>query len=193
MRARSFLVAHAVAVAVIAAPAPTAAARAPGWSVVKPGSQIEFAASMNGQGFKGVFRKWDARIAFDPRNLTGSSVVALIDTGSAVTGDASRDESLPTEDWFSTKAFPRASFTANRFKDLGQGRYQALGELNIRGVKRPVTLPFQLVINGDTARMRGSLTIDRRLFGVGQGQWATGEAVATAVQVNIAITAQRAK
>lgn len=39
--------------------------------------------------------------------------------------------------------------------------------------------------------MRGSLTIDRRWFGVGQGQFAGTDAVAANVRVDVAIDAHR--
>lgn len=172
--------------------APAVAAPAPSWAVDKARSQVAFVASMNGQAINGSFRRFDARIAFDPANLPGSSVTAVIDTGSAATGDASRDQSLPTPDWFNVKAFPRATFAARTFKSLGGNRYQALGRLTIRGVARPVVLPFQLAIAGDTAQMRGSLTIDRRWFGVGQGQFASPASVAANVKINIAINARKA-
>lgn len=182
----SAFLASAVSSVAVAAPAPS-------WTVNKAQSKVAFQASMNGQAINGSFRRFDARIAFDPNNLAGSSVVAVIDTGSAVTGDATRDESLPTPDWFNVKAFPRATFTARTFKSLGNNRYQASGTLNIRGVNRPVTLPFQLSVKGAAAQMRGSLVIDRRAFGVGQGQFATPDAVAANVRIDVALQATRAK
>lgn len=184
-----------LAAVLLAAPvlgaAPALAAPAPAWTVNKAASKVAFVASMNGQPINGSFRRFDARIAFDPANLPGSSVIAQIDTGSAMTGDASRDQSLPTPDWFNTKAFPVATFRSTQFKALGGNRYAATGTLSIRGVSRPVTLPFQLAIAGKQARMQGTLTIDRRWFGVGQGQFAGTEAVAANVRVAISITAQR--
>jgi polyisoprenoid-binding protein YceI len=185
MRTVAFILFTASALA-----APAFAAPAPRWSVDTAASRVGFIGSMNGQAFNGAFRRWDSRIAFDPKNLVGSSVVVVIDMASAVTGDASRDEALPTADWFSTALFPRATFTASSFKNLGGDRYQAFGYLTIRGIRRPVVLPFHLVIANGAAKMHGAITIDRRLFGVGQAQWATGDAVATAVQVNIAINAR---
>lgn len=171
--------------------APAIAAPAPSWTIDKARSQVAFVASTNGQAINGSFRRFDARIAFDPANLAGSSVAAVIDTASAATGDASRDESLPTPDWFNVRAFPRATFVSKSFKSLGGNRYQAAGTLTIRGVARPVVLPFQLAINGNAAQMRGILTIDRRWFGVGQGQFAGVDAVAAAVKVNITINARK--
>ena len=178
-----------LALAAVAAPA--FAAPAPLWTIERPASRVAFVASMNGQAINGSFRRFDARIAFDPANLTGSSITAVIDTASATTGDASRDESLPTDDWFSTKVFPRATFKSTGFKALGGNRYIAAGTLTIRGKARPVQLPFQLVVAGNKAQMRGSLTIDRRWFGVGQGQFTETEVVAANVRVIIAINAHR--
>ncbi len=180
-----------VAAVLIAAPA--AAAPAPSWTVDKSKSQVGFSASMSGEAINGTFRRYDVRIAFDPANLPASSVTAVVDTASAATGDASRDQSLPTPDWFNVQAFPRATFASKLFKSLGGNRYQAAGTLTIRGVARPVIMPFQLVIAGNVARMRGTLTIDRRWFGVGQGQFASPDTIAAAVKVNIAITARQLK
>jgi polyisoprenoid-binding protein YceI len=178
--------------AIVLIAAPAFAVTAPAWTIDRTKSQVAFAASMNGQAINGRFRRFDARVAFDPTNLAGSRVTAVIDIASATTGDTSRDQSLPTPDWFNIKAFPRATFMSKAFKSLGGNRYQAAGTLTIRGVARPVVLPFQLVTNGTVAQMRGTLTIDRRLFGVGQGQFASADTVAAAVKVNIALIAHKA-
>ena len=170
---------------------PVAAAPAGSWTIERATSRVTFAAAMNGQAIVGGFRRFDARIAFDPANLPGSSVTAVIDTASVSTGEQSRDEALPTDTWFSVKAFPRAMFKSSAFKALGGNRYVAAGVLTIRGKSRPVSLPFQHVIAGSKAQMRGSLTIDRRWFGIGQGQFDGTEAVAANVRINIAVNAHR--
>lgn len=173
-------------------PASQAAAPAPArWAVNKAASKIGFRSSFGGETFAGHFARWDATIAFDPKNLAGSKVVATIETASARTGESSRDSALPTADWFASAKFPRASFVSKSFKSLGNGRYQASGDLTIRGVRRPVVLPFTLAITGNQARMSGSLKLNRTLFGVGQGQWASGDTVPTIVAVNITVVASR--
>ena len=175
------------------APRPAASTTPAIWTVDKQASRLGFVGAMNGQAFTGSFRRWDAHIQFDPKALDTSSVTAVIDTGSATTGDQTRDEALPTADWFAVQTFPRAIFAANQFKYLGGGRYQAIGTLSIRNVRRPAVLPFTLAIKGDDATMRGALTIDRRTFGVGQGQFATGDTVATNVKIEVSLSATRAK
>lgn len=172
--------------------APAQAAPAANWAVVPAGSSIRFSASMNGQAFTGNFNRWTAQVVFDPANLAGSHVAAIIAMSSARTGDQTRDEALPTDDWFAAKGFPQAKFVSTSIIAAGPGHYVARGQLTIRGVTRPVALPFALAISGNTARMNGTVALDRSVFGIGQGQWKTGEAVALKVQVNIQIVAKRA-
>lgn len=178
----------------LALPAATAIAAtpAPVWTVDQRASKLGFASSMGGEAFSGRFNRWQAAIRFDPKNLAGSSVLVRVDMASARTGNSDRDEVLPTDDWFNSAKFAQASFSAKTFKDLGGGRYQAIGTLTLRGVSRPLTLAFQLRIQGNQARMQGSATIDRHVFGVGQGQFAGPDSVPYAVKVNVSVAAKRA-
>jgi len=98
---------------------------------------------------------------------------------------------LPGADWFSVAAHPTAAFKATRFRHLGGNRYEALGTLSLRGVSRPLKLPFTLTIAGDVATMTGTATIDRTVFGVGQGEWAATTDLPAAVSVTVAIKADR--
>ncbi|MGI8839521.1 MAG: YceI family protein [Caulobacteraceae bacterium] len=168
------------------------AAPAAAWSVDKGASAVRFSSSMNGQAFSGAFRRWDAAIAFDPKNLAASSVTATIDTASAATGDPDRDQALPTAAFLAAAKFPKATFTAHAFKDLGAGRYLAIGALTLRGVTKPLTLPFTLAITGTRARMKASLALNRLAFGVGQDEWKATTALPATVTVSIAIAATRA-
>jgi polyisoprenoid-binding protein YceI len=176
------------AAALLAGPAAAAT-----WQVDMGGSKLGFRGAMSGDAFEGVFRRWSAQISFDPKALATSKVTVQIDTGSAATGDADRDQAIPTADWMASQAFPKASFVSREFKDLGGGRYLATGDLTIRGIKRPVSLPFTLAINGDLARVNGAVAINRLDFGVGQGRWKTGDVVAPTVTVSVALVAHRAK
>lgn len=171
--------------------AAVAASVAPAWTVNQAASRLRFQSSSGGTPFTGSFSRWTAAIRFDPKNLPGSSVQVRIDMTSAHTGASDKDEALPGSDWFATARFAQATYAARSFKDLGGGRYQALGTLTMRGVARPLPVTFQLAITGDQARMTGGAVIDRHLFGVGQGQFATPDTVPFAVQVGITITAKR--
>ena len=158
------------------------------YAVDKSASRLSFTASMGGQPINGAFRRWDATIDFDPNSLPTSRASVTVDMSSASTGDGTRDAALPGADFFSAGKFPRATFVTRSITRTGPNRYQAVGDLTMRGVKRPATLPFTLQLNGNTARMQGRLTLDRTAFGVGQGQ--AGEAVGKSVTVNVDVTAR---
>lgn len=175
----------------LAAPAAALASPAPAWTV-DPGSSVGFSSSFSGDAFTGHFNRWTAAIRFDPKNLAGSSVTATIDLASAATGDKDRDSSLPTDDFFAAAKFPRATFTAATFKDLGGGHYQAIGQLTLRGVAKPLTLPFTLAITGAQAKMSAATSLNRLAFGVGQGQWSATDSIPAAVAVTINLAAHRA-
>ena len=182
---RASLLFPLAAVAVLAA----SAAQARPYMVDKSASRLGFTGAMSGAAFQGSFRRWDATIDFDPNNLPASRAVVIVDMTSAATGDGARDEALPSSDWFAAKTHPRATFVSRSITRTGPNRYAAAGTLTIRGVARPVVLPFTLALTGPTAKMTGQLVLDRTTFGVGQGQWRTGSTVATQVTVNVNLTA----
>jgi polyisoprenoid-binding protein YceI len=183
------VVASALSLAASAAAAQTA----PKWVIDPAHSQLVFESSAEGASFEGRFQTWDADIRFDPKQLGQSKVVVTVDTDSAVTGDTSRDQTAHGSDWFSAAMFPKATFTTKSFKDLGGGKYEADGDLSIRGVSQPVSLPFTLTINGEQASMTGETTLDRTLFGVGQGEYGSADIVPFEVKVQVSIQAALAK
>ena len=183
----------AVLGAVLALASPALAAAPASWIVDKAASRLTFRSSFAGAAVNGAFKRWDAQIQFDPKALAASKAVVAVDVGSASTGNQEQDEALPTADWFSALRFPKASFVTRSFKDLGGGRYQAIGDLTLRGVSKPVVLPFTLTITGDQAKMSGQAVVNRSQFGVGQGQFASAETAPFNVTVNVALVARRAK
>lgn len=194
-----------------AAPAPEASAAAPApaspeaaapaapdtalkdpvaWTVAK-GSTLSFSATWAGDAIEGQFKRWTADILFSPEALDRSKLTVSIDMTSAATGDDQRDQSLPSDDFFAAATHPKATFTAGKFRKTGEGKFVADGTLDLRGVKKPVSLPFTLKIDGDTATARGVTTLDRTAFGVGQGEWASTDQIGGKVKVSFAITAKK--
>lgn len=190
-------VAAAPAAETPAAPAETApaatepASTEPSVWKVGSGSTLGFATSWSGSSIEGRFDRWTADILFGPEALDRSKVSVSIDLASAVSGDQQRDESMQGEDWFDTAKHAKATFTATRFEKTGENRYVAHGQLSLRGVSKPVRLPFTLKIEGDKARVSGVTTLDRTAFGVGQGEWKSTDQIPAEVKVSINLTATR--
>ncbi len=167
------------------------AAPAPAWTLDKPASKLAFASTFGGEAFSGVFSRWDADIRFDPANLAGSSVTATIDVASAATGSADRDQALPTPDFFDVAHYPKATFAAHAFTALGPGRYRADGVLTLRGVAKPLTLPFTLTITGAKARMTASAALNRLAFGIGQNEWKATTTLPATVTINLVVVGHK--
>ncbi len=160
------------------------------WEVVKADSHIKFTATQQGESFTGEFPNYRAVINFKEDALDKANVTATIDLGSVKAGNKDRDGALPGKDWFSVKAFPEAVFQSSDFVKTGEGQYEARGTLTIKGTSQALTLPFTLAINGASAYMSGQVTLDRTLWEVGSGSWASGEQVGTEVTVDIKISAE---
>jgi polyisoprenoid-binding protein YceI len=173
-----------------AAPAAAPAAGPVAWTVQK-GSTLGFATSWSGDPLQGRFERWTANILFNPDALDRSKVSVSVDMTSARTGDQQRDASLPASDWFDAAAHPKAVFTATKFEHPGGDRYVAHGTLALRGVTKPLDLPFRLTIAGDTARVSGETSLDRLAFGVGQGDFQSTDQVPAKVTVRVELTAKR--
>ncbi len=171
--------------------APVSDLDAPVAWTVQTGSTLAFTATWSGSAIEGRFKTWTADILFSPRALDRSKLTVTVDMGSAATGDDQRDQSLPSGDFFAAAEHPKAVFTASTFRQTGEGKFVADGTLDLRGVKKPVSLPFSLKIDGDTASARGVTTLDRTMFGVGQGEWASTDAIAAKVKVSFQLTAKR--
>lgn len=177
---------------VVAAPLDTPPADvAPVAWTVERSSSLTFATTWGDEAIQGRFERWSADIVFSPEALDRSKVVVSIDMASATSGDEQRDASLPSSDWFDVAANPKATFTATRFEKTGDGRYVARGRLTLRGVSRPLNLPFRLKIDGDTAQVSGVTSLDRTTFGVGQGEWASTDQIPARVSVRVSLTARR--
>ena len=172
------------------------AAAVPRWTVDARSSSIGFAYQYEDENgatpFHGRFTRWRATIQFDPNHLDASSAVVRIETASAATGVAAHDGALPSQEWFDSIAHPTAEFRTTRIRSRGDNAYEARGRLTIRGESRDIDLPFTLSIDGDRASMRGTTTIDRNDFGVGEGG-SGDDLISREIQLTIRVDATRAR
>jgi len=161
-----------------------------GWVVDHGQSRLGFRGTQLGSSFEGRFDRFDASIDFDPDTATGT-VRVTVDIASAATGDSQRDSAMPGADWFDVASHPTALFEATRFRRTGEGAFEADATLTLRGISHPLTLPFTLVEENGATRARGAVTLVRTDFGVGQGQWASGNWVGLDVEVTVDLLARR--
>ena len=164
---------------------------APTWTVDRAASRLTFRGVMDGEDFDGVFRSWDARVAFDPKNLKGSKTVVIVDTESALTGQPLKDQALPNAEWLDISRFPEATLITREITQVGPGRYQAVVDVKIRGFTRRATVPFTVSVSHDVGHVAATLSLDRRDFRIGEGPWRSPPPVAPAFQVTLRLVAQK--
>ncbi len=174
-----------------AAPATAAAATtAAAPKLVPAQSDIAFTFRQMGVPVDGHFKKFDAQLAFDPKNAAAGKVSLSIELGSATLGDAATDAELVKPEWFNVKKVPTATFQSTSLKALGGGKFEAAGKLTIKGQVKDVVVPVALAQAGGTTTATGAFAIKRLDFNIGEGEWKDTSIVANDVQVKfkLAIT-----
>lgn len=168
------------------ATATTQTATTGNWQVAE--GSLGFAVNQMGQAIEGSFADWTASITFDEALTDGRNgrVTVTIRTDSLSLGSVTAK--AKEAEFFNVATFPEATFTADIAPD--GPNYLATGTLTLRGVTAPLSLPFTLTIEGDTARMTGETVLDRRAFTMGQS-YADEAMVGFGVTVKVALTATR--
>jgi polyisoprenoid-binding protein YceI len=131
----------------------------------------------------GGFKKFSAKLNFDPANLSGASAQIEIDMASVDTGGEEGDTEVKRKAWFNVKEFPAAKFVSTSLRKRGANQFEALGKLTIKGKARDVVLPFTFVEDGAGATVSGQFTLKRLEFAIGDGAWNDPELVADEVVV----------
>ena len=139
--------------------------------VQAPGSTLAFASRYDGEVFTGRFSEFATKLSFDPARPEAGKLDVTIGLASADTGNGDRDSTLKTSDFFDVGKFAQARYRAEGFRKLDDGRYAADGTLELRGVRKPVTLTFSWS-DGAQPVLQGKATVKRLDFGVGGGDWA---------------------
>ncbi len=149
-------------------------AAAGAWQGVGSAGKLEFTAVQAGARFTGRFKDFKVQFTFDSAAPAQGKLDVQVVLTSADTQDAERDEVLKSQDFFWTSKHALAQFHAEGFERDGKG-WKAPGKLTLRGVTRPVIVRFELTPKGKRLAMKGSATVKRLEFGVGQGDWSSTE------------------
>jgi len=173
----------------LAAALPLAAQAAEFNQVQADKSAINFVYQQMGVKLDGKFRKFAARLNFDPAKPTEAKATFDVDLASVDTGAPEGDDEVAGKPWFNTKAFPTAQFVSGPVKALGGNRYEVAGKLTIKGKTQDVIVPATFTAQGNTGVFDGAFTIRRGDFSIGEGAWAKFDIVANDVQIKFRITA----
>jgi polyisoprenoid-binding protein YceI len=162
------------------------------WSVQPAESKVVFVGKQAGAAFEGEFKKFTSDIKFDPADLAGSHFDVKIDTASADSKDAERDQNIRGDDFFAVKKFASAHYVTDKFTSKGGNKFSATGKLTIRDVTRDVPIDFTFETGSDGKTwLKGTAALKRLDFGVGQGDWKSTEWVANEVAVKFTLALKK--
>ncbi|HKB83718.1 MAG TPA: YceI family protein [Burkholderiales bacterium] len=150
-------------------------------------SEITFVSKQMNVPVQGRFRKFTAQIAFDPKKLASAKAEIEVDLASIDTGSADADAEVGKKAWFNTSAFPTARFVSASVAQAGPDKYEAHGQLSIKGVGQDIAAPFSVKRSGDRVTYEGSFVLRRLQFKIGDGVWSDTDTVADEVQVKFRI------
>ncbi len=121
---------------------------------------------------RGAFNEFEGAASLDFDDVTRSTASVTITAASIDTRQAQRDAHLRSNDFLAMEEFPTIEFVSIAARRTGEGAFELDGDLTVRGVTLPVTIPFTfegtaLDPFGNTrVGFEGSVVINRKDFGV---------------------------
>jgi polyisoprenoid-binding protein YceI len=155
------------------------------WTVDTAGMAINFSVKGPFGTVHGHFTGLQATLAFSAQDPSGSSFKAVIDVKTVKTGIGKRDKDLCNESvWFNAASFPDITFTSKSIAKSDDG-FVAEGELTMKGVTKPLKIPFTFSSTGATGVFKGSFTINREDFNVGKQGGSVGNTITISLDVPV--------
>lgn len=120
---------------------------------------------------RGNFKDFDVTIKADLKDITKSSVTAVIKAASIDTDNEKRDGHLRSPDFFDVAKFPEITFKSIRVKKKDD-KYELWGTLTMHGVTRNIIVPFEILgqmtdPGGNTlVGVEAHLKLDRKDYGL---------------------------
>jgi polyisoprenoid-binding protein YceI len=161
-------------------PAPLAA---DGYAVDGTHSFVNFRVKHNNVAYAyGRFDKVSGSFNFEEGKPESGSLDITVDTASISSGNGKRDDHLKSQDFFSVKEFPTASFKSTGMKKDGENLI-ATGDFTMHGVTKSITVPIDVVGFGEgrggakIAGFEAKVTVKRSDYGMTFMQGPLGDEV----------------
>ncbi|HEX8503000.1 MAG TPA: YceI family protein [Pyrinomonadaceae bacterium] len=142
---------------------------------------------------EGRFKDFAGTVRYDDKDVTKSSVEFTAKVASIDTEVEARDKHLRTADFFEAEKYPEMTFKSTHVERKGKDAYVLHGDLTLKGVTKPVALPFTLTGAvkdpwGNTRfGVEAHTKINRRDFGINYGNAFAGGGLDVGNEVNISL------
>jgi len=121
---------------------------------------------------RGSFNEFEGSVIVDGTDLAASRATLSIASASIDTRNEQRDGHLRSNDFLAIETFPQITFVSTGVTQTGATSLELTGDLSIKGVTNPVTVPFEFegAATDPFGNLRvgfeGSVTISRKDYGI---------------------------
>jgi polyisoprenoid-binding protein YceI len=143
-------------------------AEAPVFTIVPEGSSVTFRVKAS-VPIQGRFDRWKSTLTFSSPDASTGVLVVNIDANSVNTGSGMKDGTLKSGQFFDVKNHPAITFRSTKVAQTGPDTFAVTGNLTIRGVSRPETVVLKTTRHGSGGQINGTMTFNRRDFGMNGG------------------------
>jgi polyisoprenoid-binding protein YceI len=140
--------------------------------------------SFTTSGVSGIFKTFNGSIVFDDQNPTASKFDVAIDVASINTGNGMQNKHAKSAEWFDAAKYPSIRFVSKKLIKSGTA-YLVTGDLQMHGVTKELSIPFQFKKAGNNATFEGIFNVNRTDFGIGQPGGEVGNAIKLIVSVPV--------
>ncbi|MCD2440787.1 YceI family protein [Agromyces sp. SYSU K20354] len=121
---------------------------------------------------RGAFNEITGSLHVDFDDTTKSTAEIVLDVASIDSRNTQRDDHLRSADFFNAEKWPEIVFRSTRIEEVGENALVVSGDLTIRDVTKPITIPIEFTgVQTDAygalrAGFEGTRRIDRREYGL---------------------------
>jgi len=155
------------------------------WNVDTANSKVTFSVKGPFGTVHGSFSGLKATIQFSEKDLAGSSISASIEAKTVSTGIGLRNHDLRSkEQWLNTDKYPQISFHSRKIEKTSSG-YKAIGDLTLKGITKPVEIPFNFTYKDAGGVFKGQFTIKREDYNIGKSGGSVGSIITIVLEVPV--------
>jgi len=145
---------------------------------------------------RGAFNDVTGSLHVDFDNTTRSTAEIVLKVASVDTRNTQRDDHLRSADFFNAEKWPDIVFKSTRIEEVGDNALVVSGDLTIRDVTKPITIPIEFTgVETDAfgalrAGFEGTRRIDRREYGLewnmalDSGGWLVSEKITLEFEIS---------
>ncbi|VTR99089.1 YceI family protein [Tuwongella immobilis] len=145
-------------------------------------TKLQFVGTKPNGKHEGGFKAIAGTVTLDG-DVTTAKFDVSVETESLFSDDPKLTAHLKSPDFFAIKEYPKITFVSTKVAKEGN-TVQITGDLTMLGKTKSVTIPANIVMEGNTMKLASSFTIDRTEWGMTYGKGKIDDRVALTLSIS---------